>query len=78
MAIPNENKQRLIDSIVNSQGKWKKPFTKGELAVFNILGGDWNQYAEVVLSITIADTLLSIDRKLDRLLESTSAGPGGS
>jgi hypothetical protein len=48
-------------------GKYAKPFQTGDLATLNILGGDWNEYAEVVLSMLIADTLLNIEERLGEL-----------
>jgi len=48
-------------------GKFRKPFDKGQLAALNILGGDWNDYAQIVLNMMIADTLLNIEERLARL-----------
>ena len=54
-------------------------FVKGDaiasiiIVAINLLGGSWNEYAEVVLSMTIADTLLEIERRLDTLAMGSSA-----
>jgi hypothetical protein len=75
MAISNQAKQTLIDNITASDPKYSKPFREGMLALFNVFGGNWNEYATVVLDVAIADTLLSIDRKLDLLINEREAVP---
>jgi hypothetical protein len=75
MAISNQAKQTLIDNFTALDPKYSKPFREGVLAAFNILGGNWNEYATIVLDLAIADTLLSIDRKLDLLINERGAVP---
>lgn len=77
MSISNDAKQTLLDSLMMGDDKYGKAFREGKLSWFSMMGGNWNEYAEVVLSLAIADTLLSIDRKLDKLLEALSQSSSG-
>jgi hypothetical protein len=59
---------QLLRSLKETGGKkYSRPFESGELAAINVLGGSWNEYAQVVLSMTIADTLLEIERLLSTM-----------
>ena len=52
------------------QGKFAKPFDEGRFAYFSIMGtSDWEDYANVVLQMIQADTLLNIEEQLNELLE---------
>jgi hypothetical protein len=52
------------------QGKFAKPFEEGRFAYFSIVGtADWEDYANVVLQMVQADTLLNIEEQLADLLE---------
>ena len=51
----------ILQSLKDSGGKYAKPFEKGKLAGTSFLGGNWHEYATVVLSMLIADTLLEIE-----------------
>jgi hypothetical protein len=62
-----EQKKKILVNLIGSAGKYSKPFTKGDLALVNVLGGDWNDYAQVVMNIIISDTLLSIEQTLRRI-----------
>jgi hypothetical protein len=64
-------KRSIIANLIDSDHKFSKPFEKGKLTSLNIFGGSWNTYAELILQLIIADTLLSIDGKLDRLISET-------
>ena len=44
--------------------KYAKPFEKGRLAVLSVMGGNWEEYGQVVLQMAILDTLLSIEELL--------------
>ena len=74
MPTENQQKQRLIDSLTRGKNKYGKTFQEGKMTEITFLGGDWNTYANVVLSLVIADTLLSIDKKMDQLLEKSQQG----
>jgi hypothetical protein len=47
--------------------KYAKPFDKDRLATVSVIGGNWEEYGQIVLQMAILDTLLSIEEKLDRL-----------
>lgn len=34
---------------------------------FSIMGGNWEEYAAIVMDMVAADTLLEVDEKLERL-----------
>ena len=51
--------------------KYAKPFEKDRLAMASVLGGNWEEYGQVVLQMAILETLLSIEEKLTP----PSAGP---
>ena len=57
----------------SASGKYARPFNGDNLAGISILGGDWQEYSQVVLQVAIRDTLLSIEEKLSAL---TSGQPG--
>ena len=67
-------KRQLLENLRQSDKKFRKPFESGNLTVLNLLGGDWNDYAQIVLNMVIADTLLNIEEQLaalsDRLAQS--------
>lgn len=72
VTITREGKRRALDWLVNSGKKYRKPFRDGEFAVLSILGSEsWTDYAQIVLQIMIADSLITIEEKLDRLLNQT-------
>ena len=64
-----EIRNKIIKSFIDSDGKFRKPFEKGSISSFNILGGDWNSYADLVLTSVTADSLHSIESKMDTLIE---------
>jgi hypothetical protein len=52
------------------QGKFAKPFEEGRFAYISLIGtSDWEDYANVVLHMVQADTLLNIEEQLAELLE---------
>jgi hypothetical protein len=61
------NKRSIIANLIISDAKYSRPFKTGTISGFNILGGDWNSFASLIVQLIIADTMLSIDRKLDQL-----------
>ena len=56
----------ILESLKKTGGKYAKPFDKGKVAGVSFLGGDWNDYAQVVLTMVVADTLLEIEQTLKR------------
>ena len=64
-----EIRNKIIKSFIDSDGKFRKPFEKGSISSFNILGGDWNGYANLVLTSVMADSLHSIESKIDIMIE---------
>lgn len=55
-------KQRVIQALKGANPKYSKPFEKGQMAVFSVMGGNWEEYAAIVMDMVAADTLLEIDR----------------
>lgn len=47
-----------------ANSKYAKPFEKDRLAVLSVMGGNWEEYGQVVLQMAILDTLLSIEELL--------------
>jgi len=69
---PTENlkiRNKIIKSFIDSDGKFRKPFEKGTISSFNIMGGDWNGYANLVLTSVMSDSLHSIESKMDEMLK---------
>ena len=62
-----EQKQQIVESMKNTSKKYQKPFEQGKMATVSIMGGNWEEYAAVVLDMVAADTLLSIDRQLEQM-----------
>jgi hypothetical protein len=60
-------KQQVIQAIKDSNSKYAKPFDKGKMSTFSIMGGNWEEYAAIVMDMVTADTLLDVDEKLERL-----------
>lgn len=61
-------KRSILDDL-RRLGKYERPFATGHLPNVSVLGGDWNDYAQVVLAMMLNDTLLSIEERLMRLEE---------
>jgi len=47
-----------------SNPKYAKPFEKDQLAQVSIMGGNWEEYGQIVLQMAVLDTLLSIEELL--------------
>lgn len=58
------DKRRAMEWLKYSDRKYRKPLETGEMNVANILGGSWNEYAQVVFSMMILDTLVNIEEQL--------------
>jgi len=61
----------ILSNLRDTGGKYTKPFERGQLANLSILGGDWNDYAQIVMNMVIADTLMNIERELTIIRERT-------
>lgn len=65
-----EARRRILRQLVDKGGsKYKTPFTTGSLASISFAGGTWNEYADVVLDIVMADTMLNVETQLGRVIE---------
>lgn len=62
-----EQRAQILEALKQSNGKYAKPFEKGKMATLSVFGGNWEQYAEIVVSMVIADTLLNIETQLANL-----------
>lgn len=49
--------------------KYALPFEKDRLAVASVMGGNWEEYGQIMLQMAILDTLLSIEEHLISLGE---------
>ena len=66
--------RRQLLTKLEGHRKFSAPFKSGDLAAVNILGGNWNEYAGVVLDMLIADTLLNIEEQLAGLGRKVAGG----
>ena len=64
---PPGTRARILEMFKRSNRKYALPFEQNRLAVASIMGGDWEEYGQIVLQMAILDTLLSIEEKLSRL-----------
>jgi hypothetical protein len=62
-----EQKQQVIQALKSSNSKYAKPFEKGKMASTSFLGGNWENYAQIVMAMVSADTLLDIQGQLETL-----------
>jgi hypothetical protein len=62
-----EQKQQVIEALKNSNKKYAKPFEQGKMALASVFGGNWEEYATVVIDMVSADTLLDINAQLTEL-----------
>jgi hypothetical protein len=63
-------RRQILEAIAARNTKYAKPFDKGKMASFSLIGTEsWSEYGAVVLQMAILDTLLSIEAKLGKLVE---------
>jgi hypothetical protein len=70
-----ETRAAIAGIFKTGNGKYARPFQGAGMAGISLLGGDWDEYSQVVLQVAILDTLLSIEEKLTAL-GGTEAAPG--
>jgi hypothetical protein len=59
-----EVRARILEMFKRGNPKYARPFEKDQLAQVSVLGGNWEEYGQVVLQMAILDTLLSIEELL--------------
>ena len=59
-----EVRARILEMFKRSNPKYAKPFEKDQLAQVSIMGGNWEEYGQIVLQMAVLDTLLSIEELL--------------
>ena len=59
-----ETRARILRMFKELNSKYAKPFENDRLAVLSVMGGNWEEYGQIVLQMAILDTLLSIEEKL--------------
>jgi hypothetical protein len=64
-----EERRRLLRMLRLSSAKFNKPLASGVLSQAQ-LGGDWNDYVQIVLMMILADTMLDIQKQLADLADS--------
>jgi hypothetical protein len=70
-------RRRILEAIAAVNEKYARPFDRGRVASFSLLGTEsWSEYGAVVLQMATLDTLLCIEEKLDGLAGAGET-PGG-
>jgi hypothetical protein len=64
---PPEVRARVLEMFKRGNRKYALPFEQDRLAVMSVMGGNWEEYGQVVLQMAILDTLLSIEERLAAL-----------
>lgn len=59
-----EVRARILEMFKRGNSKYAKPFEKDRLAQVSVMGGNWEEYGQIVLQMAILDTLLSIEELL--------------
>jgi hypothetical protein len=59
-----EVRARILEMFKRSNSKYAKPFEKDRLAMLSVMGGNWEEYGQIILQMAILDTLLSIEELL--------------
>jgi hypothetical protein len=59
-----EVRARILEMFKRGNPKYAKPFEKDRLAQVSVMGGNWEEYGQIVLQMAILDTLLSIEELL--------------
>jgi hypothetical protein len=73
-----ETRRAILDAIATKNDKYARPFDHGRVAVVSLIGTEsWSDYGDVVLQMAILDTLLSIEGKLEALIDRPSAQEQG-
>jgi hypothetical protein len=68
-----ETRAAIIEMFKRGNRKYAKPFESNRLALASFMGGNWEEYGQVVLQMAMLETLLSIEEKLGSLLAESSA-----
>lgn len=63
-----ERRAEILRALRRANSKYDKPFTSGRMATFSVMGGNWEEYAEVVTTMVVAETLLAIEALLTKLV----------
>lgn len=70
-----ETRARILRMFKQLNSKYAKPFENDRLAVLSVMGGNWEEYGQIVLQMAILDTLLSIEEKLSaRIVTENTSG----
>ena len=64
-----EARARILQMFKRGNRKYALPFEGDRLALTSFLGGNWEEYGQIILQMAILDTMLSIEEKLGDLLE---------
>lgn len=59
-----EVRARILEMFKRGNSKYAKPFEKDRLAMLSVMGGNWEEYGQIILQMAILDTLLSIEELL--------------
>jgi hypothetical protein len=72
---PPATRARILEMFKRGNRKYALPFEKDRLAIASFMGGNWEEYCQIVLEMAILDTLLSIEEKLAGLTGEGSFRP---
>jgi hypothetical protein len=67
-----ETRAAILGMFKRGNRKYAKPFESNRLALASFMGGNWEEYGQVVLQMAMLETLLSIEEKLGSLLAESS------
>ena len=70
---PPEVRARILQMFKRGNHKYALPFEKDRLAIASFMGGNWEEYGQVVLQMAILDTLLSIEEQLGKIASDAKA-----
>jgi hypothetical protein len=69
-----ERRANILEALKRTNSKYAKPFEEGRMATFSVMGGNWEEYAEIVVGMVTADTLLAIEMLLTQILQQLRDG----
>lgn len=67
-------RERILEMFKQGNSKYAKPFDKDRLAKVSVMGGNWEEYGQIILQMAILDTLLSIEEKLGEIAGAAQKG----
>jgi hypothetical protein len=69
--LVRQNAKNLL-AYMAQNGKYANALKRGQLSSVNLLGGSWNEYAETAISALMLQLLVSIDQRLEELVDAAN------